>query len=389
MIWLWRFLQGYLTITFCGDKAEQLLNAAAKNRINFWNLRCKKDYIIGNISIKNFYKLRIAKRGIKCKVKIIEKKGLLFHTKKYINRTGFLIGLLSFFAILEILSNFVWIINIEGNKRISTEEILNSCKKIGITECMLKSKINNKYDAQRLLLEQKELAWGSFNLEGCILTVNISETEVSDKQESESPSNIKASFDGKISKIDVTAGNVMVKVGDTVSKGDLLVSGVVEKFSSTLFVHSKGTINALTTHTFSAEGKFVQQITKENGKTAKHTAIEFFHLKVPLYLGSVKEDYNCEKNIKNLKLFNKRIPVKIAEEKYYFTKVQEIKYDAATLEQKLYNDIKKQVEDYEFISAEETDREIINTEMGMLMKITYNCEENIAVQDKILLNTEN
>ena len=389
MIWLWRFLQGYLTITFCGDKAEQLLNAAAKNRINFWNLRCKKDYIIGNISIKNFYKLRIAKRGIKCKVKIIEKKGLLFHTKKYINRTGFLIGLLSFFAILEILSNFVWIINIEGNKRISTEEILNSCKKIGITECMLKCKINNKYDAQRLLLEQKELAWGSFNLEGCILTVNISETEVSDKQESESPSNIKASFDGKISKIDVTTGNVMVKVGDTVSKGDLLVSGVVEKFSSTLFVHSKGTINALTTHTFSAEGKFVQQMTKENGKTAKHTAIEFFGIKVPLYLGSVKENYNCEKNIKNLKLFNKRIPVKIAEEKYYFTKVQEIKYDAATLEKKLYNDIKKHVEDYEFISAEETDREIINTEMGMLMKITYNCEENISVQDKILLNTEN
>ena len=69
--------------------------------------------------------------------------------------------------------------------------------------------------------------------------------------------------------------------------------------------------------------------------------------------------------------------------------MQEIKYDAATLEKKLYNDIKKQVEDYEFISAEETDREIINTEMGMLMKITYNCEENISVQDKILLNTEN
>lgn len=389
MIWLWRFLQGYLTITFCGEKAEQILNAAAKNRINFWNLRCKKDSIIGNISIKNFYKLRIAKRGIKCKVKIIEKKGLRFHTKKYISRTGFLIGLLSFFAILEILSNFVWIINIDGNKRISTEEILNSCKKIGITECMLKSKINNKYDAQRLLLEQKELAWGSFNLEGCILTVNISETEVSDKQESELPSNIKASFDGKISKIDVTTGNVMVKVGDTVSKGDLLVSGVVEKFSSTLFVHSKGTINALTTHTFSAEGKFVQQITKENGKTAKHTAIEFFGLKVPLYLGGVKEDYNCEKNSKNLKLFNKRIPVKIAEEKYYFTKVQEIKYDATTLEQKLYNDIKKQVEDYVFISAQEADREIINTQEGMLLKITYNCEENIAVQDKILLNTEN
>ena len=46
------------------------------------------------------------------------------------------------------LSNFVWIINVEGNVYLTNEQILDCCKKIGIYEGIAKSKINSKYDAQ-------------------------------------------------------------------------------------------------------------------------------------------------------------------------------------------------------------------------------------------------
>ncbi len=389
MIWLWRYLSGYLTIILCGENAERVLNVAAKCGINIWNLRCKKGNIIGNISVKNFVKLRSAKRGIKCKVKILQKRGLVFKTQKYINRTGFLIGIIIFFAILFTLSNFVWIINVEGNTNISTAEILDSCKKIGIYEGIYKKKINTKYDSQRLLLMQKGLAWGAINLEGCVLTVNLSEAEVSDKDERQTPSNIKASFDGKISKIDVTTGDVKVKVGDTVSRGDLLVSGIVEKFSSTLFVHSDGLITAQTEHTFSASGEFEQEIYVSTGKIKKRYTVEFFKLKIPLYFGTVKGDYNYECNVKNLKLFGEQIPIKTASETYILTEQQTVNYDKSILEEMLYEDIKNQVNQNNFISYEEINRETVLTDNGMLLKITYSCEENIALQDEILLSKGN
>lgn len=389
MITSWRFLFGYLTISFCGDFTEQLLNAAAKNNIKIWNLIYKKGCITGNISVKNFLKLRYVKRGIKCKIKIISKNGLFFHLRKYAKRSGFYIGIILFLAIQLILSNFVWIINVVGNEKISKQEILDSCAKIGIVEGMYKKKLNVKYDAQKLLLQQKGLAWGSLNLEGCILTVNVSETAVSDKEQRETPSNIKASLGGKISKIDVKSGNVLVKVGDTVSKGDLLVSGVIERFSSSLFVYSEGTILAKTTRTYSAEGKFVQKAITQTGNVKNRVTIEFFKFKLPLFLGSVKGEFNYAKNINTLKLFNKKIPIKIAKEKFYFTQKDKVEYSAEMLEKMLYDDITNQVKESNLISAVESGRELICSDDGILLKITYDCEENIAVQDKIILDTEN
>ncbi len=389
MIWLWRFLTGYLTIKIQGEFAEQILNRAAANNINIWNLTYKNGCIYGNILAKNFYKLRKIRRGIKCKIKIIKKYGVNFYLKKYEKRIGFTVGIAIFAFLLFFLSNFIWIIRIEGNNTLTSQQIILSCKKIGIYEGILKTKINNKYDAQRLQLIQNGIAWCSINVEGCVLTVNISETVLSDREERQTPSNLKAIADGKIKRIDVTSGNISVKVGDTVSKGDLLVSGIVQNLSSTLFVHSNGKVIAETKRVFSVNGEFTQFIEQETGEIIKHRTLQIFNIKIPLYLGSVKKPFLYTTHIKNLTLFKKAIPIKIATEQYKITQKNKITYDEITLKNKLYDDIKKQVEDFNFINATQVNEEIIYTNKGILLKITYACEENIAIQDDILLSKEN
>lgn len=389
MIFLWRYIIGYIIVEISGENCEQILNYAAANNINFWNLKYKKGTIYGNISPRNFLKLFTIRHGVKCKIKIIKKSGLCFQIKKYKKRFGFLIGVIVFAMILIFLSNYVWIINVEGNNIISTQEIINSCKKLGIYEGINKNKINNKYDAQRLLLIQDGIAWCSMNTEGSVLTVNLSETRISDEKEREDPSNIKAAIDGKIKKIDIASGNVVVKVGDTVSKGDILVSGIVENMSSTLFVHSDGEIIAETKRVFSAQGDFIQEVTSETGDNITHYSIDFFNIKIPLYLDKISQKYNYTCNIKNLTLFDKNIPIKIAREQYKLTQNTTIEYDKITLENILNDNIKKQLDDFKFISAIKIDEEIISNDKGILLNITYLCEENIGVQSKILLGKEN
>ena len=389
MIWLWRYIFGFLNITLYGENAERILNIAAKNNINLWNLSCKKGTITGNIGIKSFIKLRYVKRGVKCKIKINQKRGLVFHTKKYINRTGFFLGVFLFIVILTLLSNFIWVIKIEGNKNIPDSEIIESCKAIGIYEGMYKKRINTKYDSQRLLLMQNGVSWGFFNISGSVLTLNLSESEFSDTSEHEIPTNIKASYDGKISKIDVTSGEVTVKVGDIVSKGDLLVSGISERNSSKLFLHSEGVIIAQTKRTFSASGDFIQKVRTNTERVKNHYTVEFFKLKIPLYVGSVKGDYNYTCKVKNLKLFGNRIPIKAATEKYTFIEETTVNYSKSELEKILLENIENQVESSNLISKTEADREIKITDSGMLINITYLCEENIALSEKIILNTQN
>lgn len=389
MLFFWRCLMGYLKIEISGQSGEQILNRATANGIGIWNLIYKNGNLYGNISPSDFCKLRIIKRGIKCKVTIINKCGYIFQLKKYKRRAGFFVGIVVFAAILFFLSNYVWIINVEGNNNLSTNEIISSCKKIGIYEGIHKSKINSKYDSQRLQLTQGDISWCSLNLEGNVLTVVLSETPVSDKAERQMPTNLKATFEGKIKKIDITSGNAVVKVGDTVSKGDLLVSGVVENLSSTFFVHSEGIVVAETKRTFSAEGEFSQKIMNKTGDNRKRYTLDFFNIKIPLYLGKIKQQNAYSSEIKKLTLFNKKIPIKIACEKYYFLQENTVVYDKETLEEILYNNIKKHIEEFKFISATEVHKDIIQTDKGILLKITYNCEENIAVSDKILLNSQN
>ncbi len=386
---LWRFISGYLKIEISAENGEQILNKAATNKIHIWNLRCKNKKITGNISAKNFKKLRTVRHGTYAKIKIIEKCGLIFKTKKYNNRLGFVSGFILFVLSICFLSNYIWIINIEGNEKISNKDIIESCKKIGIKEGMYKGKINNKYDAQRLQLVQDGIAWCSLNVEGSILTVNLSEAEVSDKEERKEPSNIKAAFDGKIKKIDISSGNSVVKVGDVVSKGQLLVSGTNNNLSSTVFVHSEGEVIAETKRIFSAEGRFKQTLTKQSLKTTNRYTVSIFNLKIPIFLGNVNGEYKYIKSTENLKLFNKKIPIKILTEQYVFFEKATVEYNSTELENMLYDEIIKQVNDFNFINFKENNKEIIKTDEGILLKIEFICEENIAIQDKILLNTEN
>ncbi len=389
MIWLWRFIIGYIIIEIAGENCEQILNRAAANNINFWNLKYKKGKIYGCISPKNFLKLYTLRHGLNCKIKVIKKRGYVFYIKKYKKRFGFIFGFIFFITILFFLSNFVWIINVEGNYTIPTQQIIKSCKKIGIYEGISKEKVKNKYDAQRLQLIQDGIAWCSLNVEGCVLTVNLSEATVSDKDSRQFPSNIKASIAGKIKKIDITSGNTVVKIDDTVAKGDLLVSGIIENISSTHFVHSDGIIIAETKRTFSAEGKYTQTVKKKVGETINRYTIDIFNIKIPLYLGNIKEKHSYKFKINNLTIFDKRIPIKIICEQYDVLQNIPVEFNKTQLEKMLYNDILNQVENFDFISTKEEKREVVATDIGILLKITYICEENIAVQDKILLSKEN
>lgn len=389
MLWLIRYLKGYLIIKIEGKSGEQILNRASANGINIWNTYYTDGCIFGNISANKFCKLFCLRHGLNCKIEIINRNGLLFGAKKYKRRFGLLVGIIAFFAIIITLSNFIWIINFSGNESISSKELLNACKNIGVKEGIAKNKIHHKYDAQKLQLAHGKIAWCSFNIEGCVLTVNISEIKQNKETENKTPSNIKSIISGRIKKIDVTSGNVLIKVGDYVSTGDLLVSGIIENNSGIHFVHSEGEIIAETERVFSAEGKYSQVLLVPVSKQLNKYTIKFFNFEFPLFLGNVRGDFEYECDITDLSVFNKRIPLSIATQKYIMLQQEKISYDKETLQNILCEEIQKQVLGFNFINSVEKSTEIISTETGLLLKITYLCEENIAQQNAILLGKPN
>lgn len=57
--------------------------------------------------------------------------------------------------------------------------------------------------------------------------------------------NIVANKKGMVTKITANSGTAIVKVGDIVEKGDILIGGYMEgKYTGTRYVHAKGKVEA-------------------------------------------------------------------------------------------------------------------------------------------------
>ena len=389
ILWVYRYLRGYLTVEFYGEKAEHILNLTAKNRINLWGLRCTKRKIIGSVSIKDFFRLHGIIFGHKIRVHILKKGGLPFLIKRYDSRIGFYLGAVIFFAILKIMSSYIWVINIEGNKMIKESEILACCREIGIFEGIKTKTIDSKNDAVQLVLQNEDIAWASLNIEGSVLNINISETKGKETDKLNKPSNLKAGCDGIITKIDVTSGDVLVKTGDVVKKGDLLVSGIVDSLNSTVFSKSSGTITAHTNREFSAVGKKTQKIAESINKVKKHSVLKFFNLKIPLFLGEIRAPSNTDYYETNAVLFDRRIPVSVITKKSNLIEYKTKKYTADQLIKMLENDIENKVEKSDLKVVEMLQETTEEFDDKICVKRTYLCEENIAVEDAILINSLN
>lgn len=388
-IWLFRMLCGEIAVAFTGDSPERILNITAANRIRLRGVRLSKNGISALITPKNFKKLRCFLRGSGLRAHITRKMGLPFILKRYRARSGFLVGAVLFFSILKFLSCFIWTVNVNGNKTVSEKEILEASRKVGVYEGAFADNINTTGGAQRLLIDCPELAWASLNIENCVITVNVTEIKKTDRDKSATPTNLISNADGVITGIDVTAGNVLVKIGDVVSKGDLLVSGVVDSMDSTVFVRSKGTVTARTERTLSANCNFTVKKQQSLKKVKKRAVLEVLGVKVPLYIGKVKTPYTSQIKIKQACFFKSKLPIKLTVKTFNLTKEVKIKYNNEQLLGILRNDINKQTKKLGLNNVKIISENIIETEEGLKLEQIISADEKISAEDVILFDTIN
>ena len=387
MLWLYRFFCGYLTVAFYGEYPERVLNLCAENGISLWDSRFKKQRIFCKITVRDFMRLPliIKKRGIR--VHIYKKTGLPFIVSRYKKRGGLLAGFILLFVFLKFMSGFVWIIDVTGNKTVSDREIIKACEELGIYEGVRADKIDSKNQSQEVLLKMDSLSWAAINIEGCKLTVNVSEIKSTNKQDY--PTNLKAKSDGIITHLDVTAGNCVVSVGDTVKKGDLLVSGIIEGSDGTRFVSSKGSVIAETLREITLSENFSQKRLVKTGKLKTKSVFKIFGMEIPLYLGAEKEKYESILKENRLKLFGQSLPICKYEKQFEFIKEEAVNYNNEELKARLAVGLKENlsqlgIDDFTVISEE-----YIVTDEGMTLKAKISALEEITNSEILIINVGN
>lgn len=307
---VYNYFQGTLRLEISGEFSERLLNILAAENIKFWGIEKSN----GSFSIycykKDILKIKNIRKKAFVSVKIIRKRGFPVLFRKYKHRYGILLGSVIFSVLLIIFSKFIWVININGNNLIENEEIVECLNSLNIKEGVNVSSVNTDLLKQQLILSCDNISWASLNVEGCVLNVNVLEFEDSITNDNP-PCNLIADNDGIVVKMNIHSGNYMVTVGQTVSKGQLLVSGVNTEKGINNFIYSSGEVFASVPETVTLKVKKTVNYKNYTGKSNTKYALKVFNKTVPLYLGKDYGEYERTSKIIDLKWFSGKIPIRV------------------------------------------------------------------------------
>lgn len=220
----WAGVAGYLVIIIRGAALEKLLNLASANGIYLWDIkRFPPDLMTARIGRRGFCALRPFLRLTGCRVRIRRKRGLPFLWQRLRRRAGFLCGFVMFVAAVAVLTGFIWRVELVGVKRLDAAALRGDLRRLGLYRGVWRGRLDR--DRIRAELERitPEAAWIDIDIRGVVAVVRVVERALSPAQEE--PGDLVAARDGLISRLVVYRGTPVVREGDTVRQGQLLVSG--------------------------------------------------------------------------------------------------------------------------------------------------------------------
>lgn len=306
-----RWIKGYVTVEVRGDSSSAFLSFLASMGITVEKVKRKRDSITFIMKLDDYKRIRSQRHKFKNRVKLrhISFIGLPAKLLFLSKRKSLAVGLTLFLLVIYSFSQFIWKIEIKGNETIGNSEIISAYTELGIKNGMPKRALDSYAVRDRFTLKLGKVSWCSFNLEGSVLTVNITEVRESDKASRLSHSNLIAERDGIIKKIDAVSGYTKVRVGDVVGKGDILISGAPEAGGG--FTWSKGEIIAETERTFKIEIPKRKETVTFAERNEKRSVLSVFGLEIPLYLDNIHYDFIVEKNTRNFRFFGEEIPISL------------------------------------------------------------------------------
>ncbi|HBL85363.1 MAG: hypothetical protein A2Y17_11685 [Clostridiales bacterium GWF2_38_85] len=379
-------LFGYFKMSIEDYHPEAFINLLNKKKLFLWNLMPINAHLFTfRCSLFSAYKVVSEAKSAGVKLTIEKGIGLPFVINKYRKRTGLMVGTLISMLIIMLSNLFIWDVQIVDGDM--TPELYAALKRVGCYSGRYIMDYNVTDAKMQFLLENDEYSFFAININGTIAMVELKKRVLPDIEEYDySYCHIVASDDAQIIDITAQRGDPVVKVGDVVEKGQILVNGeTMDKHNVIHPVRSIATVNAKMNKLIEIKIPLKQPEKVYTGNELTKTRIVVFGQQINLFFAEFPDYELCdvESSFDRIKLFNMiRLPIDSFAEKFTEFRIEEkvLNEAEATLiaEKSFDNDIKIYVNDGQLISKTYTTK--INTAENCLVlygDITF--IKNIAV----------
>lgn len=222
---LWAYLYGYLIIVVKGVHPERFINLAITRGIQLWDLSWdSSDTLTVRVQAQSFRPLRHVARQTRCQIRIHSKRGLPFLMQHLRRRRMLFIGAVIFLLALYFLSFLIWTVDINGTSKLSTALVKELAAAEGLKPGNFCFLVSRDQVENYLMRQLPEISYVEVEVRP---RATVKVVEKKEPAPSQGPCHIVAKKDGVIDSILALEGQALVKEGDLVKKGQILISGAV------------------------------------------------------------------------------------------------------------------------------------------------------------------
>lgn len=229
-------------------------------------------------------------------------------------RVGALLGILISIFLFFFFSSCVSDVRIEGVGDINEEKIKEELSSVGFGVGTRWS-ATDKNDIEVKMLKSSEcVSWININRRGSVAYVKVIDKNT--HKEEDTPvgyANVVAKSDGIIEEITVKRGVAMVKKGDSVKCGQILISGAFPSESGGGFCYAEGEVFARVSDIISVSVGESRTEKVELGRNLSETRLKILNFSVnifKLYRNPLSECDIIQKE-SNLSFFGRRLPISV------------------------------------------------------------------------------
>jgi sporulation protein YqfD len=276
-----------------GIGQERAVNRIMAAGIDITGLHIADDITFSFIcSYKDYRKTEKLLKG-KYMVSVGESYGLVTAAGKAAKRSGLIAGIIVICLMLFVQQNVITEIDIEGHYKTDEDELRSFLSENGLHEGSLAASLDTEQIKAAVLAEFNDIRWINIDRQGSYVKVDLVEGSLESGSEENSIHDVVAAKSGYIEKLIVKEGYPLVKEGDYVEKGQVIISSFVPLKNTTYDTSrdnaarradAQGTAEAYVIYKLSAEFEAGKYSEEEMTGIVEEKIREYIRENIPDYI---------------------------------------------------------------------------------------------------------
>ena len=370
----------YIKIHVTGKNINYFINKMIKQNINIYDLKIL-NYKEANIKITYQDYLSLIENKTTYQIETIKKYGLISLIDYLKHNSILFLTLILGLVILKFLSTIVFEVEIIHSNKSVIRNVREILEKYDIKKYSFIKNYSQLENIKQEILENNKdtLEWISIDHLGTKYLIYVQTREIIHDNPDNNIYNIIATKSARITRIEVSKGDIIKNINNYISKDDIIVNGYITKPNGELiYTSSKGRIYGEVWYQVKAFYPFIYQEESFTGKSKRLIGIQLLNKRFALFDFNKYLSYSAEDKIL---LTNQLIPISLIKEYQRELKVTDEYNTVEESSEKAYQKAIETLQNKIGVDSKILRSRIINTNImdnGVEITVFFSVEELIS-----------